>query len=371
MPSQPNKVDVLIFGAGIAGLGVAMALAKKGKRVLVVGRDLEGEASPRAAGILNPFLGLDRGSPMLPLTMKAFRGFPSFIREIEKKTGLKAGYKKSGVLYVALDRAETAGLRKKYEWQRKLPLGAHWQESAELHRLHPELASEVKAGVFYREVSRIHPGKMMKAVTAYARKLGVRILKTGKAPRLERLPDGTFFVKAGGSVYRAPVVVNAAGSWSRSKDLFSAFLPVEPARGQILILKGRSKLSTILHSVKEGYIVPWEGGRYLAGSTVEFVGHKAEVTAQGVHSILRSLDRILPSVRNMKIERSWAGLRPYSDKPILGKHPHIKNLYFATGYFRSGILLGPYLGSLLAEMIVTGKQPVELRRFRAKGGAKA
>jgi len=360
--SRFTQWDVLIFGAGIAGLGAAIALAKKGRRVLVVSRrGLEGEASPRAAGIMNPVLGLNDKSPLLPLTLKAFACFPAWIRELEKATGSDVEFEKPGVLYAATTSSEVTELHRRFEWQKKLGLELRFLKGSSLRKQFRGLSPEVHAGLYYPTVSRIHPVKMMTAVRSYAARLGVGFQSSSRLIRMSRDLQGLFSVTLEGRRHIARQAVNAAGSWSADAALFGARLPVQPARGQIYILKGRLRPQAILHSMREGYLVPWRNGLFLAGSTVEFVGHHARVTQQGRKAILGDIERIFPGVREMKVLRSWAGLRPFSavQKPILGPHPDIANLFLATGYFRSGILLGSYLGELLAKGMVEGNMPPE------------
>ncbi|MDB4898036.1 MAG: dependent oxidoreductase [Firmicutes bacterium] len=47
------------------------------------------------------------------------------------------------------------------------------------------------------------------------------------------------------------------------------------------------------------------------------------------------------------------GLRPASPDtlPILGRAPALANLYLATGHGASGLLLGPYSGAAVADLI--------------------
>ena len=57
----------------------------------------------------------------------------------------------------------------------------------------------------------------------------------------------------------------------------------------------------------------------------------------------------------LPIERCWAGLRPLAGRgePVIGPLK-TSGLYVAAGYYRSGILLSPLAGKLLAEGIVSG-----------------
>ena len=173
-------------------------------------------------------------------------------------------------------------------------------------------------------------------------------------------------VKSGNVFYEAPYVINAAGSWASSRRLHVP-APVLPARGQILTVRGKLKIRTIIHSLDGGYVVPWSKGVYLVGSNVEFCGFKPEVTEPALRDILGRNERVLPGLKNCKRKAVWAGLRPYSTKrlPFIGA-TRIKGLYLAAGYYRSGILISAYAGKLLAKAIVSGKISPMLKPFQPK-----
>jgi glycine/D-amino acid oxidase-like deaminating enzyme len=63
--------------------------------------------------------------------------------------------------------------------------------------------------------------------------------------------------------------------------------------------------------------------------------------------------------------RAWAGLRPASQDglPILGPLPGYDNAWVAAGHYRNGILLAPITGKLMAEAILSGKAPPQLKPF--------
>ena len=113
-----------------------------------------------------------------------------------------------------------------------------------------------------------------------------------------------------------------------------------------------------------GYIVPWDPGTLLLGSTVERAGFKAKTTAKGLRSIRRRTEKIVPGLKTARIVTSWAGLRPFPEDrlPIIGPAA-VKGLYRAAGYYRSGILISGLAGALLARGIVTGRMPRRLKPF--------
>ena len=80
--------------------------------------------------------------------------------------------------------------------------------------------------------------------------------------------------------------------------------------------------------------------------------------------------RFFPTIRDIHVIRSYAGLRPYTPDhlPIVSLVPTVPGLYVAAGHEGDGIGLAPITGKLISEMIV-GKptsiatEPLQLDRF--------
>lgn len=364
LKSEKNNFDVIIAGAGMAGLGTAIALAALNQKVLVVSREkLKGESSPAAGGILDPLLEMNPGSFFLPFCMKAFRSWPADIRDLEKKSGMKIGYEACGMLYAALSEKDQQILKQRYSWQKKLGLSINWLKRDELLKKEPLLSPEVLAGLFYPEIGRVQPRRLLKVLMEAARRAGVKFLFLPGPSKIEMKNGKISGVRAGGKFYSSSAVVNATGSWAGVKQGLGPAVPVKPAKGQILVLeKGKNKIKNILHTVDGGYIVPWDKNSLLIGSTVEFEGFKPEVTSKGRRIVREKNQRLVPALKQCAEIDSWAGLRPFpADRyPLIGAS-RIPGLYRAAGYYRSGILIGLYAGKLLARGIVSGKMPAELK----------
>ncbi len=365
------QFDVAVIGSGVAGLGAAAAFAKRGMRVAVISRTgVGGEATPRAAGILDPLLEQNQKSPLIPAAIEAFRIFPEFLKDLKFRTGSDADYKRTGMLYIAVNAAEKKELQRRFTWQKKWMSSLEWLEGPRVHQRFPDTTPKALCGLFYPEVGKINAPKFMKDYRRYAKSFGVRFFNTPAFPQVARVKTGGFKIQISKRSLAALKVINAAGAWSSDKRLLGKSLRVSPARGQMLILKGKKDLPAIFHSLTGGYLVPWGKGVHLAGSTVEFAGFRDCVTGKGRAAILKKVQSVCPATAGMKVIGSWAGLRPYSpDKmPVLGEIPGQSGCYAATGYFRSGILLGDFLGEQLAESILTGRmsprlQPFNTRRF--------
>jgi glycine oxidase len=124
------------------------------------------------------------------------------------------------------------------------------------------------------------------------------------------------------------------------------------------------------------YIVPRRDRRLLAGSTSERAGFDAFVTAGGLQSIVSRATEIAPRVESLAVTDSWAGLRPRAadERPVIGESCEVENLFYATGYYRNGILLAPATGEIVAELVAGGTTrwpPQTLKAFSPSRHARA
>ena len=365
-----KNYDAIVLGTGVAGLGAAVALARAGKKVLAIGKKgMRGEASPRAAGILDPLLEMNLRNPLLPVALESFRRYPDFLKELKRWTRKDVGYARVGMLYLAMNPAEEKELRRRFRWQRKSGMPVVWREREWILKKEPALSPKVRCGLFYPTVARVHPARLMAAFAAWAKKLGVTIKKYSDDAVLLTRKGAVSGVRVGKRIFKTAIVINATGSWSGANRRLKIRPPVVPARGQILIVKGpAAKISRIVHTLNGGYLVPWTSkGEYLLGSTVEFVGFKPNATRRGIRQIRKRVEALVPAVEGYKTVAAWAGLRPFSKDrlPLVGPTA-VRGLYLNTGFFRSGILIGPHVGKLLGEGILSGRMPKILAPFHPK-----
>ena len=97
------------------------------------------------------------------------------------------------------------------------------------------------------------------------------------------------------------------------------------------------------------------------------MGFATDVTAGGVHEVLRETLRVMPGLAGATLREVRVGLRPVSvdDAPILGALPGVPNVFVATGHGANGLLLGPVSGALVAD-VVCGREPaLDLAPFSA------
>ncbi len=360
------RFDAIVVGGGIAGLGVARALVLKKKRVLVISQSVEGASTPHASGILDPFVDLDFRPKILALTIPAVKKYPTWIRQIESLTGLCTGYQKNSLVYVA----ETAAEEKKLKRFLNIPgvkqkMDVRWIHSSEVRKYESQVSLHIRGALCLRGVARIIPAQLLKALKKWLELKGVLFFNSNQATELLTEKGKAIGIRVGSRLFLSDCVVGCLGAWAGVENKKSKlYQPIEPVRGQVAIYKRKPPLKVLLHTADGGYLIPWESGKVLAGSTVENVGFDARVTLSGQKHIHAYAKRLLPELAKARPVQTWAGIRPrsLSRSPKIGK-TSISGYYVANGYFRCGILIGLYAGELLAQQILSGKVPEKLRPF--------
>jgi glycine oxidase len=345
---------VAIIGGGIMGCACAEALVARGVEVVLLERAIPGaEASSAAGGILGAQVE-SHAAPALRATFVEARAlFPGWASSLREATGLDIGYRRCGVLRVALDEARAALLAGEVDEHRAQGLAADLLGPADLARIEPSVSPAALGAVHFPDDAQVDPRSLLRALLVSIARSGVTE-KTGTMVRsllVER--DACRGVVLDDGPLAADAVVLAAGSWSSLVAGLPSSLPtVTPARGQMALLEERPpRMRTIVFG-PGGYVVPRGDGRVLCGSTVEQVGYRKEVTAGGVSGILSRAISLVPHLADAELTDTWASFRPQSssDMPLLGAST-MPGLFLATGHHRNGILLAKYSANLVAEAI--------------------
>lgn len=149
----------------------------------------------------------------------------------------------------------------------------------------------------------------------------------------------------------------AAGAWSGFVGQSAGIdAPVRPVRGQNLNLQPTaSGIRTIIHA-SGAVLVPRNDESVMAGVTVEDVAFDDRVTTGGIRSIMNMVTAAVPALDDATLNWAISGLRPGSpdDMPLLGNVSGMDRLILASGHYRSGILLCPITGLLIANLITGG-----------------
>jgi glycine oxidase len=301
--------DVLIAGAGIIGLSLALELHTRGVRVLVLERDTAlAHASTAAAGMLAPH---DPHNPaaLLPLSELSASLYPAYLDRIMKLSGTPVPFQTDTTI-------------------QHLPHGqtTHLAEHS------------------------IDPRQLASALLAAVRAAGIELRE-----RYE-------FHHAGAP--SASSVIYATGAWTPGE---LCHMPIRPRKGQMLRVKLPPGLRDLkeVHRSDDIYIVPRtlgpHAGTALLGATIEDAGFDTSTHPRDLTQLRSLAAGLLPALADEAAApqlEAWAGLRPHTPDrlPLLGPIETGSRHFLATGHYRNGILLAPATAVLLADLI-EGKQP--------------
>ncbi|KAJ6656065.1 hypothetical protein lerEdw1_004471 [Lerista edwardsae] len=114
------------------------------------------------------------------------------------------------------------------------------------------------------------------------------------------------------------------------------------------------------------------GGNYLGGLSPE---EEEEPDAQDLEvdneffqeKVWPKLSHRVPAFESLKVKNAWAGYYDYNtfdQSPVIGTHPLVENLYFASGFSGHGLQQSPAVGEAVAELILNGKyKAIDLEKF--------
>lgn len=358
------RADVVILGGGIIGTSLADEFARQNQQVVVIERGKIGaEASSAAAGILSAQMDVPRPGHFFDFCQLSRRMYAKWVSRLERHSGQEAGFKRSGVLYLAASKAQESRMQSRASWQGRLGLRVEHWSAQQIRRREPAVDGNFRCGFNFPLEGQVDNVLLMRALAGTCLKDGVTLKEETAAQRLVIRNNTVTGVETSHGHWDSPVVINTIGSWA-SINPFPVKLPVEPARGQIVSFAGPKKLFRRPIMSERAYIVQREDGQLLLGSTIERAGFNKSLTVKGIRDILCGARTISSRLDSCAFVDSWAGLRPYSKTgfPLLGP-TEIRGVFVATGHFRHGILLAPATALLMAQLVLHGHSSFDLSPF--------
>jgi D-arginine dehydrogenase len=354
MMSEIIEADVLVIGAGIAGAGVAAALADT-HSVVVVERESQAgyHSTGRSAAIFIPNYGNDviRGLNRASAPMFHNRDTRLFPEPLLTARG-------------SLTVADEDGVKTCEEFVRD-GIGVEAISVDKAIAMVPILSRDYVKAAAYQEdaqdidVNALHQGWLRKASA-----LGVRLFTNTEVTSAKRVAGG-WMVSASDKVFNVRTVVNAAGAWA---DLTAAIfgakpLGLTPLRRSIAVLPAPDGHDTrnwpLVDDVNEAWYLKPDGGRMFVSPADEIPvePHDAYVDdmilAEGLYRFEQAV-----TVPVNRVERSWAGLRTFAPDrtPVAGFDGTVDDFFWLAGQGGYGIQTSPAL-SALAAALISGRAP--------------
>jgi glycine oxidase len=346
-----RRPDIVVVGGGMVGLATAVICAQAGLgHVMVVEhRSLGAGASGGAAGLLVP--DAHHGSDPAPFVAVGRAGLSAWRRLDSTCPG---GVGLLPLEWLGLGPFPPGG-------GSDLPPTAHRLTAEEVHRLIPDLVAPCPAVVIGGQ-GRVNP------LRALARLADQLVACEGS------IVSGVEVLDVSLQGDRVVNVATSAGDLSPGAVVFATGGPPElphlPLKLNGELIKGHL-LATEQADVKlPGSVAPLgtglEDGRILAGGTLDVDDSTPRVRTDVVNEIKSGLDDAIPLIRGVAISHSWCCFRPVlADRlPVIDRIPGLVNAWVTCGHFRTGILMAPASGDLMAQWIAEDDAPPNAYPFR-------
>ena len=355
------------MGGGIVGISTAYYLGRSGVKSVVVEKDSVGShASGFAYGSLAPLGGSAIRGTMFELSKEGMRLHKELAKVLPEETGVNFDYRTRPSLSLVFTDEEADAAKRALPWmEEQRGYSARWVERDEARSIEPRIAPDILGGISVEGEADLEPYRLVIALTQAAERLGATF-RHGRVTGLRREGARVTTVVLEDGPIPCRQVVLAMGPWAGdASEWLGVPVGVRPLKGQILRLRAPGPPIRCTLSLGGNYATTKPDGLVWSGTTEEEAGFDERTTKAARDEILAKLLRMLPSFSGAQIVLQTACLRPISADGllVLGQAPGWEGVYVATGAGRKGIVLGPAMGKLAAELVTEGATSVPIDVF--------
>ena len=363
-----HSTDVVIVGGGLVGVATAYFLSLLGIESIVVERDgLGSHASGFSYAALGTFDEAGMTDNHFEVGSLGMRLHKELAESLYEETGVDVEFRERPMLGIVFDEKEAEAvqnpkghdaIRRSWEVDDQ-GYTIKWVDEKEARGIESRISSKALGGIYTEGTTDVNAYRLTLALAMAAEQRGAQVMN-GTVTGLVKDDGRVRGVMVNGTQIACDRVVVAMGPWSQaSSNWLGIPILMQPWKGQILRL--RLPGPPIRSSVVGGdyFTSTKPDGHTWVGATFEDVGLDESTTSEARESIMAGAVKNIPSLSEGQIVLQTACLRPLSSdrKLILGKVPDLDGAYVATGGGRLGLMMGPAMGSLIADLIdddVTG-----------------
>lgn len=331
--------DVTIRGAGIFGLSIAWACAKRGAKVQIIDPNGAGSGSSGGlVGALAPHVP-ENWNPKKAFQLESLIMASAFWSDVEKEGGVSSGFARTGrlqpirddkALDIATRRSETA----RHLWKNH----ASWQiEECAQNNWSPISPS----GLLIRDTlsAHIHPQHACKALVAALFAKDVFVKKESK--------------DAGKVLWATGV----NGLVRLNEERGSAVGNGVKGQAALLDFDARGKAQIFADTV---HIIPHQDGTVAVGSTSESQFDDPHSVDEKIEDVIARAREAVPALRDAVVIQRWAGVRPRANSraPMIGAWPDRPGHYIANGGFKIGFGMAPKIADVMADLLLEGRNQI-------------
>ncbi|HET8523421.1 MAG TPA: FAD-dependent oxidoreductase [Thermomicrobiales bacterium] len=359
------KPAVVVVGGGIVGASVAYRLTQAGARVTLLdaGR-LGGGATVVSFAWLNA-----SNKPPFPYHYLNVSGMNEY-RRLQREFGSAPWLHWSGHVEWDASPQGAERLRQKVERLQSWGYPAELLPTSELRILEPDLVAPDGIDTFasYPSEGYIDTVALVGTLTGAAHDSGATILTDCAVTGLVREGDEIVGVEtAAGTRIEANVVVDCAGSRAAEIMRMAGLdLPMAPTVGMVAVSAPSAVRLRSVHHDETMNIRPDGAGRIMMrhGDFDEQVQPGTPVPPDLLDQLLARVVKVLPGLAGTPIETARVTVRPIpgDQYSAIGPVPGMPGLYLAVTH--SAATMGPLLGRLVAQEVLTGTVDSRLATFR-------
>ncbi len=393
------KDGVIIVGAGAAGCSVAYHLARLGITSQIIDREgIASRASGKAWGVWSyppenwSLTGLDVTEDRLTIRTGAkflderaqkreydrrvsefywlgYHRLPEAIRELEEIGRIDVGYRELPFIRIALSEEVEENYR---EFLSAIRSVGYYEGDclkpdelqAIFPNINPQIKGQIKGGLGLPNF-KVEPYKYTLCLAQAAERMGCTIRSGDVVGFGSQGSKVTSVVLASGTEIKATEVVLAMGPWiGQATSWLGKELPVQLSRAQCIRVELPRTLPPYSIGTTKGAIIPEIDNQVLLhgfkGWPDLITNFDSSLTEESKILAIEMGTHLFPEIENGSIVEHrgdlecWApGLRL---QPVLGRHPEWGNVYLASRFGPSGIMLSLSAGQLMAELIARGGQ---------------
>ncbi len=388
MITHKRAADVIVIGAGAVGCSAAWHLREAGADVLVLeaGAAPASQSTGAAAGFVASWSALHIPAwGAVEWEMQQY-GI-AFYRRLAADQGQAEWLASNGIAYLYLDPARWEAAQPRVEQLHRLGTPVEVLDCAAAARRLPLIDYAAVAGIAYDPSAiRVRAGDAISGVARAAARAGARFAYDTRVEGFIAQGHAITGVTTSDGDYHSPVVVIAAGAWSRPLlGLLGVACPAEPlveTRYTTAPLPGISPdLPLLIFSDCHGFYIREErGGLLIGGADSGPLPHDRHIDPSAPPSVetlppdqayrvrehVRQAARAMPILRAAEIAQIHSGLPTFTAdlRFIIDRVPGHAELLVATGCQEAGVTHGPAIGRMLAELAVRGTTRWDRERFR-------
>ena len=364
----PASAEVVIVGAGIAGLAFARELVARGVRDIVIverGYPGGGATGRNVARVRAMQLTEDLTHVALACQAKYDR--------MGEELGFNVLFYRLGYAWVLYEAAEVERMRAIVEMHHRIGVGSAFLSPDETLQYLPILrGGEPVAGAVLNDDAIVHHDAVVWAHLEHLAGVpGVRIVPDTTVTAVVRGDAGVEGLETTRGRIATHAVLNGAGGWSSELNAMAGVAaPNRPLRREVLVtapLQRTIEAAVTFYRPNEGWFNQTLRGEVVMG--VVDPDERPGVNQASSWDFLRRtaalITRKAPALADVSVIRQWAGMYDVSPdhQPLVGPTRQLDGWWQANGWSGRGMLLGPYLAELLAERFVTGVAPARLAAF--------